>query len=238
MYKRSIYVMTVMLMILSSAVNAQELGADPKTNSTEKTAEDMYMLVNSLMEKGDMSGAEKLLLEIVAKMPSDWKPIKETDEKIVGSFFNDDDFISYSKFFAPKKRKEILWVGVSYSKAFQDLAYIAIERRDLKSALEYLDRALTLEPDQVTSMQEKAYLFARQGRYQEAYDLYMKSFSVRQWASDKQRAKALRGAGASLIDLGKLDESEVMFKRSLELEPGNSVALNELGYISDLKRKK
>ncbi len=217
--------------------DAQESGVNANANSTKESADDKHTLAKSLMVKGDMSGAEKLLLEVVEKMPSDWKPIEETDDKIVGAFYDKDEFLSYVKFYEPKKRKEIVWRGISYSSAFKDLAYIAIERKDYKSALEYLDKALSLEPDHIAAMHEKAFILVRQGLYQESYDLYMKSLSVREWASDKQRARALRGVGGALIDLGKLDESEAEFKRSLEFEPGNDVALKELKYIQDLKNK-
>lgn len=217
--------------------NAQESGVNANANLPKESVDDRHTVAKSLMVKGDMSGAQKLLLEIVETIPSDWKPIEETDDKIVGTFFNKDEFQSYVKFYEPKKNKEILWMGISYSSVFRDLAYIAIEHKDYKSALEYLDKSLSLEPDHIAAMQEKAFILVRQGLYQESYDLYLKSLNVREWASDKQRAQALRGAGGALIDLGKLDESEAMFKRSLEFEPGNAIALSELNYIQDLRTK-
>jgi hypothetical protein len=39
-----------------------------------------------------------------------------------------------------------------------------------------------------------------------------------------------------LIELGELDRAETAFKRSLEIEPKNDVALNELDYIQHLRQ--
>ncbi|MFZ3064745.1 MAG: hypothetical protein WA277_05635 [Nitrospirota bacterium] len=41
--------------------------------------------------------------------------------------------------------------------------------------------------------------------------------------------------GSAQIDLGKLDDAVNSFKKSLEIEPGNKVALHELQYIEKIK---
>ncbi len=86
--------------------NAQESEVNANANSTNESADDKHSMAKSLMVKGDMSGAEKLLLEVVEEMPSDWNPIKETDDKIVGAFYDEDEFLSYVKFYEPKKIKK------------------------------------------------------------------------------------------------------------------------------------
>lgn len=54
--------------------------------------------------------------------------------------------------------------------------------------------------------------------------------------TDMDRARMLRGRGVSLIELGRLDEAVLAFQDSLKAEPKNPLALNELGYIAELRR--
>jgi hypothetical protein len=48
----------------------------------------------------------------------------------------------------------------------------------------------------------------------------------------------LRGQGVQLIDLNRLEEAEAVLKRSLEYEPHNEGARNELGYITKLRSQR
>jgi Flp pilus assembly protein TadD len=52
---------------------------------------------------------------------------------------------------------------------------------------------------------------------------------------DDQRAVMLRGRGFALIELGRLDEAEKAYRDSLNSEPNNARALNELTYIGRLR---
>jgi len=65
--------------------------------------------------------------------------------------------------------------------------------------------------------------------------LYAKAASTRAWTPSSVRAKALRGAGVTLIDLGRLDEAQTILERSLTLEPDNNLARSELAYIDYLR---
>ena len=49
------------------------------------------------------------------------------------------------------------------------------------------------------------------------------------------RARMLRGQGACFTETGRLDDAEAAYRASLELEPGNELARNELQYIAGLR---
>ena len=78
--------------------------------------------------------------------------------------------------------------------------------------------------------------------WQTAYDVFSQARDLREFSppdyADQIEARALRGMGFCLIELGKLDEAEKMFKDSLKLVPENQTALNEIGYIKELRAKK
>jgi tetratricopeptide (TPR) repeat protein len=52
---------------------------------------------------------------------------------------------------------------------------------------------------------------------------------------NKIRAHLYRGRGYALGELNQLDDAEAAYKESLNLEPGNPTAENELRYIAGLK---
>ena len=77
----------------------------------------------------------------------------------------------------------------------------------------------------------------------EAYDLFAqaakdaRSFSP---ASEKtaELGRALRGMGFTLIEKGRLDEAEKLFRECLQLNPDDGKAKSELRYIEDHRAEK
>ena len=189
-----------------------------------------------MIRQGQRSKAEKFLKGFVSNIPSNWKPIEESPDRVKIAFWDMDEFLAYKAYQKIKKiEKEVLWITPSYSKAFYLLGFIAVEREDWSNAMKYIDRGLKLEPDHPLLLCEKAMILSRMGRHGEAYKLFMKASDSRSWAPANLRARALRGAGVALVDLRKLDEAEKLLKKCLELEPENVVAKNELAYIKHLQ---
>jgi tetratricopeptide (TPR) repeat protein len=50
--------------------------------------------------------------------------------------------------------------------------------------------------------------------------------------------RALRGQGFALIEMGKLDQAEKLYKRCLKLDPGDDVAKREMAYIKQARKAK
>jgi tetratricopeptide (TPR) repeat protein len=55
---------------------------------------------------------------------------------------------------------------------------------------------------------------------------------------DRDRARMFRGIGFSLTELGRLDDAESAYRKSLLCEPGNAHAQDELQYIAQLRAGK
>ena len=186
----------------------------------------------SLIHSGDKAQAESVLRKLVSDIPSNWKPIHEGPKGMMISFWDQEEFLS---FVAQNPNKEILWAGVSYSKALYYLSFLAVQMQNWLEALKFIDKAIALEPDHPTLLSEKAMILGGMNNKQEAYNLYMKAMTSRPWASKRLRARAMRGAAVTLIDLHKIDEAESLLKESLQLDPESEVAKNELIYISRLR---
>jgi tetratricopeptide (TPR) repeat protein len=198
----------------------------------------MKMEFNETADKftaeGRWSKARTVLENAIRAMPVGWKPVSEDSESVQIAFWNEDEFLTYIE--ARQTKKTLLWTVGSYSKAWYRLADIAVEEGSMDNALLCVESGLTLEPDHPGLWIEKGYILNRLRRYDEALYCYEKAATIRDWATTAQVARALRGQGAALIDLSRLDDAEAAFRRSLHLEPNNETAEHELEYIRQQKQ--
>jgi tetratricopeptide (TPR) repeat protein len=200
---------------------------------------------STLMAAGRLRDAKTLLEVALRKMPGDWTPIRsvdhqrglrqrghESDKEI--AFWSQDEFLAYAQSEQRKEQGTIYWVPESYSRAWAQLAFILVEEKDYLEALRCLTRGLQLEPNHPELWSEKGFVLQSLHRNGEALQCYVRAASVRAWAPRTQISRALRGQGINLIELGRVDEAVCAFEKSLELEPGNNIAIQELEYIAQL----
>lgn len=202
---------------------------------TDKGSGNEVAEAEKLIGMGKIPEAIELLEKLVSGMPKDWKPIEETEGSIGITFWDMDEFMSYVEKHKEVK-KEILWMQLSYSKAYYLLAYLAMEQGDLNKALKNIDKSLELEPDHPLALCEKAMILTHTKDKKQAIELYEKAIKARSWTAPAIIARAMRGIGVALIDEKKLDKAEEYLLKSLELEPENQLAKNELVYIAELRK--
>jgi tetratricopeptide (TPR) repeat protein len=167
-------------------------------------------LAEQLISKRQWVAARSLLEEAIRQMPMDWKPVGNLNNKRITE---------------------------SYTEAWLQLAVIAMEEGNLKNAFSCIESGLALEPDHPLLWSEKGFILARQAQYADALRSYERAATVRDWAPPYQIAKALRGKGATLVELKRLDEAEEAIKQSLVLDPTNKIGRNELEYIIQLRKR-
>lgn len=131
------------------------------------------------------------------------------------------------------------WIDWGYQACLHSQAFIKSERRDFVGALEILNYVEQVAPFSAVSIAEKGQVLNKLGKYEEALSEYRKALelSVKYASQRPHRAAVLRGMGFALIELKRLDEGERVFQESLEIEPKNQLALNELTYIQDQREK-
>jgi tetratricopeptide (TPR) repeat protein len=112
-------------------------------------------------------------------------------------------------------------------------AFIAAEKRDFPRALTILKFIELIAPVSAGPATETGYILNQIGKPEEGLTAYRRAQALSERYSSQRpyRAMALRGVGSSLIELKQLDEAEQTFLASLEIEPGNKLALSELDYI-------
>jgi tetratricopeptide (TPR) repeat protein len=118
------------------------------------------------------------------------------------------------------------------------LAYIAVEKEDWETALKYLDQALALWPRYYGALAEKNHVYINTGKFAEAKTISRQVIADTYPVPKKRKAVFYRNLGYIAIEEGDLDAAEEYYKTSLDLEPGNKIAKNELEYIGKEREKR
>jgi tetratricopeptide (TPR) repeat protein len=132
------------------------------------------------------------------------------------------------------------WIDWGYATCLHIQAFIAAEQKDFAKAVVLLSAIDLVAPISADNAAELGYVLNQLGKPDEGLAAYRRAYdtSMRYPSQRVFRAISLRGMGAALIDLNRLDEAEQKFLESLEIEPGNKLAKNELAYIRKIRDQK
>lgn len=111
------------------------------------------------------------------------------------------------------------------------LGHRLIDKQDYLSAINCLQKGLTVEPHNAKFLNELGYAYGQLGQARRALESYETVLNLSD-ISDHDKAVALRGSASKLIDLQRWIEAKLRLNESLELEPDSDVAPNELTYIA------
>ena len=103
-------------------------------------------LADQLMSESQWAAARSLLEEAIREMPRDWKPVRDdpvTFHARSGAFWDREEFLAYV---GAKRTEGYLdkWIAESYSKAWYQLAMIAVEEGTFENALSCIESGLVL----------------------------------------------------------------------------------------------
>jgi tetratricopeptide (TPR) repeat protein len=140
------------------------------------------------------------------------------------------------------KGKSVEVLNSTWADAWFMKAYALEELHQLDAAGVALERAMALSPMASLSVAERAYLAQVQGGCDRSIELYKQAESVAGSGSDETTktedlTRAWRGQGYCLTEQGRLDEAEALYKKSLQLDPADTKAKNELEYIRQQRAK-
>ncbi len=188
------------------------------------------------INNGDLTAAKQLLNSVIRNVPINYAHTTEsTDESLYMRFWDQNEFLHYVNW--EKPTQNIFWIKAAYPRAYYYLGFIAVSEGNFTAAIDYLDQGMALEPSNPRFVTEKAHALTKSGQHAAALATCEQVSKPGPFVSEQMFAVVLRSKGCSLIELGRLTEAEVVFRKSLEIAPGNEVALNELKYIAQLKLK-
>ena len=198
--------------------------------------------IETAIESERWEDARIAIEESLAVMPSDWKPMQRGDvdeSTLICSFWDNAEYMS---FLANRRQQDgemsVMWDDVSYSKRWWQLALVNRKQGLHRNALTCIECGLELEPDHPYLWIQKGLILIETKQYAQALSAFETATAVRSWASASVVAWALRQQGYVLIELGRLNEAQAVYRRSLELDPNNETAGNELEYIDRLLRER
>ncbi len=131
------------------------------------------------------------------------------------------------------------WVDIACPMAFKLKGYFHAGVKQAPEALEWLDRAIELAPYYADAHVERGFVLGQSGRLKEALEAYNHALTLAETypGAVQSRPLALRGQGWVLTEMGDLDGAQRAYEASLEIEPDNPLAKNELEYIAKLRTK-
>ena len=140
---------------------------------------------------------------------------------------------------ADKKRAVVLAQSACYSIFLKAFALVDLNRGD--EAKVCLERAVAMAPSNAQFLGELAEWHKNRRDWPSAMKLY-KDAEEAAYLSPKDtevsdRTRALRGQAFILVELGKLDEAEALYRRCLKLDPKDERSKQELQYIADQRAK-
>ena len=191
----------------------------------------------ALLVRKQHRDAGAALTALAARMPAAWSP-RRTDGPFVHiAFWDMREFMDYVAF---HQGEQVAWDAMSWSKLCYLQAALAVELGDHEAAFAHLDRGRALEPDHPLFACEEAYVLVKLRRYEDAMQRYtevIREMEPRPWIR-RHALVALRGLANCHFELGQLDQAEQFYKLSLQFEPGNPVAINELAVIAQRRARR
>ncbi|MBU6207887.1 MAG: hypothetical protein KGQ42_09390 [Alphaproteobacteria bacterium] len=119
----------------------------------------------------------------------------------------------------------------------QRFALVDLNRHD--EAEIPLKRAAEMAPTNRQYMDEYAEWLKAGHHWNDAYDHFEQASNMTDFHDDKNGkvhlARAIRGMGFCLTELGRLNDAEAKFNESLKIVPDSPAALNELKYIQHMR---
>jgi len=144
---------------------------------------------------------------------------------------------------AANEKRDAKIVSSNWAYAYYLKAYSLQDLGRVSEAKVMLERALALSPRNSQFLSELASIYQREKNWPTALQTYqLAEAAAREFSppkvKDAELSRAWRGMGFVLVEQNRLDEAEKMYRQCLELNKNDSMALNELRYILNLKAKK
>jgi tetratricopeptide (TPR) repeat protein len=138
--------------------------------------------------------------------------------------------------------RETVVVGPNWSMAvfLKGFALIDLGRSDEAKPL--LEKAVEMSPMNAQFLAELGEWHKNRREWTEAYGLFERAADAAGISSEslrrEQKGRGLRGMGFVLIEQGRFDEAEKLFRKCLKLNPSDQSAKTELQYIREEKARR
>lgn len=115
---------------------------------------------------------------------------------------------------------------VSDPQSYVELGNVELLKGNMKQALEFYDKALKLDPENVDAWNNKGYLLTNLGKPEDGLQCTQKATEL-----DPERGMAWNNMGFAQYRLGKIPDARRSFEKSVEIDPGLALAWYNLGIL-------
>ena len=179
-------------------------------------------------------------ISIVEQIIAEEERVHAGEGRLIKSARSPAESLMYALEGATENRETIV-LGPTWSMALflKGFALIDLGRPDEAKPL--LEKAVEMAPMNAQFLAELGEWHKTRRQWTEAYALFDRAADAAGISpEDLQRAekgRALRGMGFVLIEQGRLDEAEKLFRKCLKLNPNDQSARTELQYIREQKAR-
>ena len=147
----------------------------------------------------------------------------------------------YYMVIAAANNQDAIAVDTTCSDARYFRGFATLDLGDIELAQTYVKQAIAMAPNNSLYLSELGHIHQTKQEWADALNVFKEAEDAAESFSpdvvkDKELARAKRGVGYNLIELGKLDEAENKFNEVLQLNPDDKSALNEIQYIQKLRQ--
>ncbi len=139
-------------------------------------------------------------------------------------------------------RHNAIALSFVWSDAYFLKAYALEDLGRMSEAKAMLEQALKLSPFNAQYLAEMGQIYARERDWSKAEQLYREAEDNAPLSPTEARAgdlaRARRGLGYVLVELGRLDEAEKKYQQCIAANPNDTKAKAELQYVRDEKAKR
>jgi tetratricopeptide (TPR) repeat protein len=137
--------------------------------------------------------------------------------------------------------KQAIVISSTWATAYFMKAFALAEMGNRPEAMSALKEAIVLSPWNSQYLSELGYLYAVKKDWAKALETYQAAEEHAALSPDdtkaEELAKARRGVGYVLVELGKLDEAEKKYEQCLKEDPQDKKAAAELEYVRQRKAR-
>ncbi len=173
-----------------------------------------------LLKNGEFIKAKEIVLKALKNIN-----LEREDENGIVLYFSDViEFLTYVNL---NQGNKVTWLSIYGCLAYNTLGYIAVEEEKYEDGIEYLNKAIELNPMDASSIIEKAECFMQLGNTEKFLECMQKAYEVA--ITPEKLATYYRKLGYYYADIGKYKLSYAIYKISLIFE-NSKIALSELMY--------
>lgn len=224
------------LALLAVAPAAQQPAPAPAPSAAVDQDQALVDRAAALIQAGKPAEAISILDPLIADQEKRWGGDKRARYCARGPV---ETLLYLGGAAAEKKGAVVQAESACYSLFLKAFALIDLNRSD--EAKPYLERAVAMAPNNAHFLGELAEWYKNRRDWDMALPLFKRAEAAAEFSPKEDetfdRTRAMRGQAFILVEQGKLDEAEALYRKCLKLDPKDDRARQELEYIAEQRRK-